>query len=65
MNLLEGDISAGFESMTAGALFLGALVAGLCGLSALSLLRRLMEKGCLYGFFPYCLLLGLIALLAG
>ncbi|MDR1397394.1 MAG: undecaprenyl-diphosphate phosphatase [Desulfarculales bacterium] len=60
-----GDISAGADGMTAGALFLGALVAGLCGLGALSLLNRLIKKDCLYGFFPYCLILGLIALIAG
>ena len=52
-------------ALSALPLIVGAMVAGLCGILALSLMNKLVKTGQIYGFFPYCLLLGVIALWAG
>ncbi len=51
------------SAISTGPVLAGTLVAGLSGLLALSLVGRLVNKGQIWGFFPYCLALGIIAVL--
>ena len=62
MILEAGDaLSSGFPP--AKAVLLGTLVAAVVGYAALSILIRLVKKGDLYVFAPYCWLLGLVAMI--
>jgi undecaprenyl-diphosphatase len=62
------EISGGSGSsgnVSAGVVALGTVTAFVVGYAALSLLVKLVQKGRLYVFAPYCFLLGIIALMAG
>jgi undecaprenyl-diphosphatase len=65
LHLAQGDLSGASLQVPFAALLLGVVAAGLCGFIALRILGRLVNKGQLYGFAPYCLLLGFLTLIAG
>jgi undecaprenyl-diphosphatase len=65
LHMAQGHLSAWSWPAPLGALLLGALAAGGCGFIALKMLGRLVNNGRLYVFAPYCLILGVLALIVG
>jgi undecaprenyl-diphosphatase len=51
-----------YSTISAAGIFAGTVAAGLTGFFALKILLRLVRKGCLYYFSPYCWVVGTIAL---
>ena len=54
---------AAYSTMSAAAIFAGTVAAGLTGFVALKILLKIVRKGRLYYFSPYCWVLGTMALI--
>lgn len=64
-SLLESlNLSHAGGAMPAGSIMAGTVVAAISGLVALILVKRLVNSGHIWWFFPYCLILGIIAMVA-
>lgn len=63
LEISGGD--AGTGGVSAGVIALGTAAAFVVGYAALSLLVKMVKKGRLYVFAPYCFLLAAVALMAG
>lgn len=61
-----GDASGmGASEASAGVIFTGLLASFIVGYAALSMLVKMVQRGRLYFFAPYCLILGAAVLVAG